>query len=654
MALAIVIFLLWIPCANAGDNGIPESVTNPLRLGIELPYAVLVDPTGTLTADVVTALPAERFTPQRGAFAAGFSRSAFWLRLDLPMQTRNGEEWWLALSPSFVDSVRVIEPTATGWRSHDGGALLPLSAREMDYRDFVYRIRPGGNRPLYIRVQNSRAVLLFGALWQPAAFATQSLPDARNWGIYFGLAALSSVIVISLAAFFRQRRFVVLMASAISSYLLVAGLQGFGSWLLLPDWPLLSSMSVSALVCVTDGMLTLLLGECLSLKRNYPRIGKLYLGIAAIEVLCTLSVPLGLYGWVANFPPLLTGLAALGALVLSVRLVILGNRTQIAFSVMFLAHLITGSFPLAINLGLMQPSRLLYMMWQYELIPHMMMIAVVFLFEIRKSHVQWMTEQNDALLSTREAQALLEGKVQDRTHDLSIAQIALQGALDGERHALFEQRQFMAMVAHEFRTPLAVIDAAAMNLLNVPPRGIADLQMRSDQLIRSSQRLVQLTDTCLADARLHDNAFTTQCCDVVLEKLVGEAVDIVRLSDGYTLITDLSEAPQHWLCDPALVRVALSNLLDNAIKYGGPGEIAVTVKQDEGALLIRVTDHGKGIADIDRQRIFERYQRGENAPKGKGSGLGLAVVKMIAEAHGGDIRITSSATGGGAFELSLR
>ena len=651
--LALVMGFPWISPATASDEAGQGTDVNPLRLGVELPYAVLTDPTGTLTTDMVTALPAESFTPRRGAFAAGFSTNTFWLRLDLPLKVGNGEEWWLSLSPSFIDSVRVIEPTVTGWRTHDGGALLPLSAREMDYRDFVFRIKPHGNRPMFIRVQNSRAVILFGAIWQPAAFASQALPDGRDWGIYFGMAALSTAFAVGLALFFRQLRFFVLLVCATFSYLLVAGLQGFNSWLLWPDSPQLASMSVSVLVCLTNAMVILLLRECVSLRRNYPRMDRFYLALAVFEALCALSVPLGLYHVVANIPPLVTEMATLGALIMAVRLAVLGNRLQIAFAVAFLVHLLTVALPIAINLGLAPPSRLFYTLWQYELIPHMLMIAVIFLFEIRSSHLQWVTEQNDALLSTREAKILLEGKVQDRTRDLSIAQSALQVALDGERHALFKQRQFMAMVAHEFRTPLAVIDAAAMNLVDVPPRGKADLRMRSDQFIRSSQRLIQLTDTCLADARLHDGAFTVQCSDVVLEKLVGEAADIVNLSGGSTLSMDFSEAPQHWCCDPALIRVALSNLLVNAIKYGGPGEVTVTAKQEGNALLIRVADQGEGIAEADRVRVFERYQRGESAPNGKGSGLGLAVVKMIAEAHGGSIRLVSEPKGGSVFELRL-
>ena len=651
--LGCLIGLLAAPQASALTHIPFEPFAAPLRLGVELQYGVLVDPTGTLSPEQVTALPATRFTPRQGGFAAGFTTNTFWLRVELPPQAGNGDEWWLVLSPPFMDSVRVIEPTRAGWRTHEGGDLLPLSSREVSYRDFVFRLKPHENRPLFIRVASTSTVLLFGALWQPATFATHALPDARDWGLYFGFSALSTIFVTGLALTFRQRRFFALVASSVFSGVLVAGLQGFHIWLLWPEWPQLASMSVGILVCLTSASAIWLLRECLSLQQNFPRVDKLYLGMSGVLVFSALSVPLGLYAWVSSWVTLIAELATLGALIMSIRLAMLGNRIQMAFSVAFAVHFFSVLPVLAINLGLIAPSRWLHTLWQYELLPHMLAIAGILLFEMRRAHMQWMTNQNDALLATQEAKVLLETRVQERTQKISDAQSALQIALDNESNALFEQRQFMAMISHEFRTPLAVIDATAMNLIDAPPLDGCDLQMRANQVLRATRRLTKLTDTCLADARLRDDAFALQCSDVVIETLIREAADIVTWSKNNTLKINLESAPSYWNCDSALIRIALSNLLDNAVKYGGPGEVCVKVKQAGNDLLIRVSDEGKGISEEDMLRVFERYQRGKSAPEGKGAGLGLAVVRMIIEAHGGRVYIAKKTMPGCSFELCL-
>ncbi len=648
----MVIFLLagQVQAQTLPDR---EALVPPLRLGVELPYGVLADPSGKLTHEEVAALPAERFTRRQGAFAAGFTPSAFWLRVDLPSQGKIDQESWLALSPPFIDSVQIFESTAKGWRRHDGGDLLPLSTREFDYRDFVFRLKPQGDQPLYIRVASTSTIILYGALWQPAAFATQALPEARNWGLYFGTMAFIGILLIGLVVIFRQRRFVVLFLACLFNYGMVAGLQGFHIWLLWPESPQLASMSLGILVCLGSATGILLARECLSLSRSFPRIDKLYLATASLLVIGALSVPLNLYHWVAGWVTLVTELASFGAFIMALILAVRGNRLQLAFAFAFLIHFLAVAPALAINFGLMPPSRAMHTLWQYELIPHMLVIAGIFLFEIRRAHLLWVSEQNNALLATQEAKTLLETRVQERTYDLSMAQASLQSALDSERHALFEHRQFMAMVSHEFRTPLAVIDATANNLTEVPPQDEDDLQMRANQVLRATRRLTRLTDTCLADARLRDDAFALQWEDVVLETLVHEAADIVIWSAKNTLVTDFSGAPEHWNCDPALLRIALSNLLDNAVKYGGPGTVKISVREVGGELLIEVSDDGEGIAEVDRIRIFERYQRGDNAPEGKGGGLGLAVISMIAKAHGGSIELLTKETPGCLFALRL-
>jgi signal transduction histidine kinase len=139
----------------------------------------------------------------------------------------------------------------------------------------------------------------------------------------------------------------------------------------------------------------------------------------------------------------------------------------------------------------------------------------------------------------------------------------------------------------------------------------------------------------------------------VLESLIREAADIVSWSAKHTLFIDCSAAPEHWNCDPALIRIALSNLLDNAVKYGGTGQVSVIATLEADNLLISVKDEGQGIPDSDQVRVFERYQRGIQVPEGKGSGLGLAVVKMIAKAHCGSISVVVQPSSGCVFELRL-
>jgi signal transduction histidine kinase len=102
--------------------------------------------------------------------------------------------------------------------------------------------------------------------------------------------------------------------------------------------------------------------------------------------------------------------------------------------------------------------------------------------------------------------------------------------------------------------------------------------------------------------------------------------------------------------------MALSNLVDNALKYASDGgwigvELAMPVA---GRVNIVVRDYGAGIAIEDRERIFRRFARGDNSKRARGTGIGLALVKSIAEAHGGSVWVESNGAKGAAFFLSLR
>ena len=133
-----------------------------------------------------------------------------------------------------------------------------------------------------------------------------------------------------------------------------------------------------------------------------------------------------------------------------------------------------------------------------------------------------------------------------------------------------------------------------------------------------------------------------------LDDLVAGMVERAKArSPQTTFVTALS--PTMVQVDPALVERAVSNLLDNAVKYSSPGTpIEVTVREGE----VIVADHGPGIAEDDLPRIFDRFYRAAGARAKPGAGLGLAIVREAAEAHGG--KATAESTPPGAsFRLTL-
>jgi len=97
--------------------------------------------------------------------------------------------------------------------------------------------------------------------------------------------------------------------------------------------------------------------------------------------------------------------------------------------------------------------------------------------------------------------------------------------------------------------------------------------------------------------------------------------------------------------DALLLREAIKNLIDNALKYGGDGALQLALTTDDTHCVLTIADHGPGIAPADAERVFERFARGEGAAAG-GAGLGLAIVKRVVDSHGGHIDLSNRVGGG--------
>jgi signal transduction histidine kinase len=201
-------------------------------------------------------------------------------------------------------------------------------------------------------------------------------------------------------------------------------------------------------------------------------------------------------------------------------------------------------------------------------------------------------------------------------------------------------RLLLANASHELRTPLARISVAA-SLLGEH----ADAKTR-DSLKRDVAELDQLIEQILLASRLE--AIPT------LER--HEAIDLLALAAEEASHYDLEAdgVPVTVSGDRLLLRRLIRNLIENAQRYGGSGPIIVKVTQEGSRAVLEVSDHGPGVPEAERQRIFEPFYRlAGGIETGRGSGLGLALVLDIARRHGGDAACLAAVSGGSRFRVEL-
>ena len=251
----------------------------------------------------------------------------------------------------------------------------------------------------------------------------------------------------------------------------------------------------------------------------------------------------------------------------------------------------------------------------------------------------------------------------------ALALLATDGTPDGAIlvfHDLTRLRQleavrqdFVANVSHELRTPLSLIKSAAETLID---GGKHDPAVTSRFLViidKHANRLTLLIDDLLLLARLDSGRMELNLQPVGLRVAAQEALDdaaLIARARDVRLENNVTEGVIA-AADPERLRQVLTNLIDNAIKYGrAGGRVAVGGRiVDRGRVEITVADDGPGIPLEAKTRIFERFYRADKARSREqgGTGLGLAIVKNVVQAHGGDVRVESTLGAGTEFFITL-
>ncbi|PZV07454.1 MAG: hybrid sensor histidine kinase/response regulator [Leptolyngbya sp.] len=235
----------------------------------------------------------------------------------------------------------------------------------------------------------------------------------------------------------------------------------------------------------------------------------------------------------------------------------------------------------------------------------------------------------------------------------------LQKALEKEQEFNQLKSQFVSTVSHEFRNPLAVIRTAA-ELLDLRGATLFDERMKTyvQRIKTSVQQMTQLMEDVLIMGRVEAERLHFAPAMVNLQPLCQDILEecCLNLSDSHELVfTPSDQALETWM-DANLLRLILSNLLHNAIKYspvGGRIQFDYSYSADGQTVIFRVQDQGLGIPQSEQAQLFESFFRASNAQSIQGTGLGLAIVKRCVELHQGQIDVISEVSVGTTFTVLL-
>lgn len=232
---------------------------------------------------------------------------------------------------------------------------------------------------------------------------------------------------------------------------------------------------------------------------------------------------------------------------------------------------------------------------------------------------------------------------------------ALEDALQRERERASYFRNIAAIISHQIRTPLAIIDSTAQRALRNP-----DLKTRPrveggvDRIRLNVRRALLFMDQAMLVGAVETGRARVASRIVPLGELIAMMISHEGLRDQAARLKAQPAAPIRVQCDLNLTMNVCYNIIDNALKYA-PEDTVVTLSVSErgGFGVLSIEDQGPGIAPADQARVFERFERGHDNGPHSGSGLGLWVARRLMEVQGGQITLYSNGVRGTRFDVLL-
>ena len=229
-------------------------------------------------------------------------------------------------------------------------------------------------------------------------------------------------------------------------------------------------------------------------------------------------------------------------------------------------------------------------------------------------------------------------------------------AVKQQLHFSQEQQNFMMALTHELKTPIAV---AKLNLETLQKRKLDEQQQQRliHTTLQEANRLNSLCNNMLLSSQIEASNFRISTEEINFSELVKECVQdfIVRFPQRHISSSVIEDIFLNG--DTLLLQMAVNNLIDNAIKYSAKETaIEVLLKEENNDITLQVQDEGKGIADEEKKKVFDKFYRtGNAATKGaKGTGLGLYLTKKIIKNHNGEITVTNNTPSGCIFTIALQ
>ncbi len=591
-------------------------------------------------------------------FNIGFSKTPIWVRVALSRTTTSDQNWILEIPYLGLDKVDLYLPDGKIMKN---GGSISVSEKPYFSRFYAFPIALTQTpENYYLKVESTYPITLPLRIVEQDSFNKTQFTENLIQALYYG--GLLSILIYNLVQFLilRDNKYLLYSLFAASTGLAIFAGNGYGRIYLWPNAPDWDEVSQTVLFAIAGALAIAFTRHFFHSYEQLPKVSKLLGFISFTYLVLAVGLIFSIYFDIPTAPIYFIifslTLFSPGLMVVSLIRNIFAGIQQTSYFLVGWTVLWIGALVASLRVFNLIPSNTgtLYAMQISSGIEMLLLsLALAYRFQSER-HKREITQQE--LMESREQtmQAMkltgekLEQAVETRTQKL-------QQLLLSEQHMREQYVRFGAMIAHEFRNPLNIIQAQA-TMLEIGQRHDQEQILKRTSVIHSAiQRLVKLFDQWLESDRLSQENTQVNKQLLSLSTWLTSLVNTCHIyHPEHQLFLESIPSNLKIFGDDHLLQIAILNLIDNACKYSPPNsQVNIGVITDDYGIGIFVKDQGCGIASDMQEKILEPYFQIDQHDRTKGVGLGLAFVKRIMQAHDGRIEIQSEPQHGTMITLWL-
>lgn len=654
-------------------------VIDPMALNADPVGSILLhkDKGRSLDLEMVRGLSAAQWESRPAdRIQLGYEDAAVWLRVCMVNSGDSDRSFVLELEPPQMNWVDFYwgdgKHVLQAWHTGD---QRPFSSRPIAYPTFAFpvEIPAGSTREAILRLDMRDGV--YPSLDLKLAEAAQFLPDRQKpllyWGGYYGIVLVLLAYNLLLYASTRDRSFMLyVIYLGLFGLISLGPFGGFGFqwlWPNHPEWNRLFDTALPGLLIIAA---TAFFAESLGTRKRIPRLHRtlIILTVAAqitplTDLVLTLIPgidPGNILGWLVRYFMVMTTVISVLYLIAGI-LILRSGYVQARFYVLAWAFTVAG---ILVHRLVRIPGLLpVNFLTENALVLATTIEFVLLALALGDRYNQIKSEAIEAQTQLYEEQrrnaSRLEKMVSERTRQLRDAIVQVKNSLQRERRAQADQRDFLALVTHELRTPLAVINATAQNLERGAGQLDAPTRKRYERILKATDQLKELITRYTDEERFSILDANARIQQTDIKDLLHEVENAVAVSvDGHQLCIEVDPLVTLFPCDPKLTALALRSLVENAFKYTPRGsKVLLQSLRSGGAvsdgLFLNVVDSGTGLSSDELERVFEPHYRAANSVGTPGRGMGLSLARRMIESQGGTLTATQGHVGGTCFSIWL-